>query len=96
MEALIASHSACDLTFQPGDHSVATGTQYKADPVLETGQVSALSKSETSSAMVSALPLLLLAVRQPHVPDFILFIAVFYFLCHFSLTLDGLTIGEDV
>lgn len=61
------------------------------------GQVPALGESETSSAMVSALPLrLLLAARQPHALDFILFIAVFYFLCHFSLTLYELTIEEDV
>lgn len=72
------------------------GTQHRAGPVLQTGQVPALSDSEASGAMASSVPLILLAVRQPHVLDFILFVAVFYFLCHFSLTPDGLTFGEDV
>lgn len=41
--------------------------------------------------MVSTLPpLLLLADKRPRVLDFILFVAVFYFQCHFSLNLDEL------
>lgn len=75
-------------------------TQHRAGPVLETGQDPALSQSETSSAMVSNLPLLLpllLAVRQPHVLDFYSFHrCLFISFATFSLTLDGLTIGEDV
>lgn len=74
-------------------------TQHRAGPVLETGQDPALSQSETSSAMVSNLPLLLLllAVRQPHVLDFYSFHrCLFISFATFSLTLDGLTNGEDV
>lgn len=41
--------------------------------------------------MVSTLPpLLLLADKRPRVLDFILFVALFYFQCHFSLNLDEL------
>lgn len=63
--------------------------QYGPGSVLETGQIQALSKSETSSAMVSTLPpLFLLADGPPYVLDFILFFAVFYFLCNVTLTME--------
>lgn len=78
--------SACDLTFHPGDRTVATGTHYRA-------------ASETGGAIVSTLPLLhlLLAVRQPHVLDFYSFHLLFSLpLFFFSSILDELTIGEDV
>lgn len=76
MEALIASLSACDSTFDPGWPQCSHGD------TEGTGQIQALSKSDSSSATVSTLPPLLRSDRQPHALLFILLTAVFYFVCH--------------
>lgn len=74
----IESYSACNLTFDPDNRSVATGTEFGHWPVLDTGQLQALS-----SAMVSTLSLTGSLFELVLVLCFIL-------LCHSLLSLDGL------
>lgn len=99
MEALIASHSACDLTSDPppGDHSCSHGGDAVRGRLCPgNGTDPSPSANPKQAVPRSALFLHYFFLLTGSLACWILFfssLCFIFFFCHFSLTLDA---GEDL